>query len=57
MTIDSFYFPEPKSRDNEVEYPFTMESLGEDAIRVYLIRADGTRVLLTREGATEIVEY
>jgi hypothetical protein len=55
MTIDSRYESQPKARDKEVEYPFRHESIGEEAIKVYLIKADGTRVLLTREGATEYV--
>lgn len=55
MTIDSRYQPQPKARDNEVEYPFIHESVGESAIKVYLIKADGTRVLLTRSGETEYV--
>ena len=48
MSIDSVYFPERRLRDEEVEYPFTFESLGEDAVKVYLIKADGTRILLSR---------
>lgn len=47
MTIDSRYIPEKRERDSEVEYPFTFESIGETAVKVYLVRADGARVLLT----------
>ena len=55
MTIDSRYAPEFRLRDKEVEYPFTFESLGEDAVKVYLVLDDGTRILL-RRTATEYVE-
>lgn len=48
MTIDSRYEPEIRQRDSEVEYPFTFESIGDPAVKVYLVRDDGTRVLLTR---------
>lgn len=48
MTIDSRYKAETRYRDSEVEYPFTFESIGEDAVKVYLVKEDGTRVLLTR---------
>lgn len=48
MTIDSTYQPELKARDSEVEYPFSFESLGEEAVKVYLVKDDGSRVLLTR---------
>lgn len=56
MSIDSRYEPQLTLRDNEVEYPFVHESIGEDAIRVYLCRDDGTRLLLVRVGETEYVE-
>lgn len=56
MTIDSTYEPEVRERDAEVEYPFTFESIGEEALQVYLINEiTGARTLLTRT-ATEIVQ-
>lgn len=56
MTIDSRYEPQRRNRDNEVEYSFKHESIGEDAIKVYLVKEDGTRVLLGRTD-TIYVEY
>ena len=51
MTVDSFYFPEVYELDDEVNYFFNMESIGEEAIEVYLVLADGTRIKLVEENA------
>jgi hypothetical protein len=46
MTVDSAYFAEQKERDEDTEFPFEIESIGDEAMRVYLIK-DGVRYRLT----------
>jgi hypothetical protein len=45
MTVDSAYFAEQKERDEDTEFPFEIESIGDEAMRVYIIK-DGNRYLL-----------
>lgn len=45
MTVDSAYFLEPKERDADTEFPFEIESIGDEAMRVYIIK-DGNRYRL-----------
>jgi len=37
VTVDSSYFIQQLANDNKVEYTFEMESIGEVALRVYVI--------------------
>jgi hypothetical protein len=57
MTIDSTYKPELNERHEGVEYAFSFESIGEEAVKVYILRDDGSRIQLSREGETEYVQY
>jgi hypothetical protein len=51
MTVDSFYFPEVYELDDDVEYFFEMESIGAEAIKVYLVLDTGERILLVQDNA------
>jgi hypothetical protein len=51
MTVDSFYTPEVYELDDEVNYFFNHESIGAEAIKVYLVLEDGTRIELVQENA------
>jgi hypothetical protein len=45
MTVDSAYRPEQKEPDEDNSFEFEIESLGDEAMRVYIIR-DGVRYRL-----------
>lgn len=50
MTVDSAYLgPQWSDEDGEVCYPFEIESIGDAAIQVWMVEADGTR--------TQLVEF
>lgn len=45
MTVDSAYFPQVALADDDTEFGFEIESLGDEAMRVYVI-IDGVRYRL-----------
>lgn len=51
MTVDSFYYPEYYTTDDEIVYHFNHESIGAEAIEVWLVLDDGTRIPLVQENA------
>jgi hypothetical protein len=52
MTVDSAYYIERKKISADVSYSFQMESVGDEAMHIYLVNPDGTRTELTNEVLT-----
>lgn len=43
MTVDSVYIPEVvECSDEDLEYPFELESVGAEAFRIYLVDENGS---------------
>lgn len=57
MTVDSAYFSETYLADPGLEYPFSFESIGEDAIDVYVISSAGVYSLLSPSAYTLTFGY
>jgi hypothetical protein len=51
MTVDSTYLGAVTyENDDETEYPFEIESIGADAVQVWVVDAEGNRTRLSGEN-------
>ncbi len=53
MSIDSKYFPQVKATDDDTVYTFEFETSEPAVVEVYLVRADGVRVLVPQDVVVE----
>jgi hypothetical protein len=54
MTIDSRYIPQVKKSDDDTVYTFEFETAGPEVVEVYLIDANGNRILVPNLSASRV---